>query len=74
MASSLERRVRNLEAGSGAECRECGFEVPRDWSNVKYEVIWYDEKDEDEGPEETVYCETCGEPIDIVITWGDAPD
>jgi hypothetical protein len=71
MTGSLQRRIRNLEAG-GRECPECGFDG--DWSKVKYEVAWCDDKDEDDGPHETVYCETCGEPVHIVVTWGDLPE
>ena len=69
MAGSLERRVRNLEAGGGKDCPECGFDG--DWSKVNYEVIWHDDPEEDDGPHETVYCETCGEPTNIVVTWLD---
>ena len=51
------------------DCPECGFDG--DWSKVNYEVIWHDDSEEDNGPHETVYCETCGEPTTIVVKWLD---
>jgi hypothetical protein len=71
VAGSLERRLKILEESSGGECPECGLAVPRHWSN--YTVEWCDSP-ADDGPDETVFCETCGEPVHIVVTWGDAPD
>lgn len=37
-------------------------------------MVWHDDKENDDGPKETVYCETCGEPVHLVVTWGDLPD
>lgn len=74
MAGSLggrTRRVRRLEAttGGGDRCPECGFDG--NYRNASIVVEWYDEEGTYDGPEETVYCETCGEPTDIVVTWQD---
>jgi hypothetical protein len=69
VARNLERRVRNLEAGGDKDCPECGFDG--DWSKVEYEVIWVDDPEEYDGPQESVYCETCGEPTTFVVTWLD---
>jgi hypothetical protein len=72
VAGSLERRIRNLETGR-RECPECGF--PGDWSKVTYTVEWCDSEAEDDGPEETVYCEACGEPVGpegAAVVWDDA--
>jgi hypothetical protein len=65
----LERRIKNLEDCSGRECPECGFDG--DWSKVKFEVEFWDGDEEHTGPEETTYCESCGAPAHIVLTWGD---
>jgi hypothetical protein len=69
--ASLERRIKNLEA-SGGECPECGFDG--DWSNVDIVVEWYDGEEEYTGPEETTYCETCGQPTETVVVWDDLID
>jgi hypothetical protein len=66
MAGSLNGRVRRLENGRVGPCEECGFDG--DWSNVEVVVDFYD------GPEETTYCETCGEPTDLVLVWDDLVD
>jgi hypothetical protein len=68
VAGSLERRIRNLETGR-RECPECGFDG--DCSKVKFTVEWCDSEAEDDGPEQTVYCEVCGEPVYLVVRWGD---
>jgi hypothetical protein len=68
---SLERRVKNLEA-RGGECPECGFDG--DWSDVDFVVEWWDGEEAYTGPEETTYCETCGEPTELVVTWQDLPE
>jgi hypothetical protein len=72
MSGRLNGRVRRLENGRTGPCPECGFDG--DWSKAKIEIDWRADKDEDNGPKETIYCETCGEPVHIVLTWGDAPD
>ena len=65
---SLSSRLKRLEGGKGVPCPECGFDGT--WKG--YEVVWdYDGGGEDEGPRETVYCETCRRPVHIVLTWGD---
>jgi len=64
VATSLERRVKALEGG-GSRCPECGFDG--DWSKVERVFT-------EDGPGENIYCGTCGRPIHIVLTWGDAPD
>ncbi len=69
MARSLETRVKQLEGGAGGECPECGFDG--DWSKIEFDLEWCDDPKEDDGPQESVYCETCGEPTTIVVTWGD---
>jgi hypothetical protein len=70
---SLERRIRWLEGRSGAsQCPECGFDG--DWSKVTFEVELCGAEGEDEGPEETVYCETCGTPVVTVVAWDDLRD
>jgi hypothetical protein len=66
---SLERRIRNLENGGRKECPECGFDGDR--SKIEYSVEWCDDPEEDDGPQENIYCETCGEPTTIVVTWDD---
>ena len=68
MARSLERRLAALEA-SGRRCPECGFDGNQ--TSIEYEVIWHDDPEEDDGPHETVYCETCGEPTNFVVKWLD---
>jgi len=68
VARSLERRLAALEA-SDWWCPECGFDGNQ--TNIEYEVIWHDDPEEGDGPHETVYCETCGEPTNFVVTWLD---
>jgi hypothetical protein len=70
VAGSLDGRVSRLENGRPAPCEECGFDG--DWSNVDIVVEWYAGK-EDTGPQKTTYCEGCGEPTAIVVTWDDIP-
>jgi hypothetical protein len=65
VAGSLEGRITKLENGGGRECPECGFDG--DWSKVELE--WCDHAEEEDVPQETVYCETCGQPTTIVVTW-----
>jgi len=68
VARSLERRLAALEA-SNRRCPECGSDG--NTTNIDYEVVWVDDPEEDDGPQESVYCETCGEPTTIVVTWRD---
>jgi predicted RNA-binding Zn-ribbon protein involved in translation (DUF1610 family) len=63
---SLQTRVKRLEGG-GQACPECGFDG--EWSKVETVTSWTED-----GTADNRYCETCGRPIHIVITWGDAPD
>jgi hypothetical protein len=37
-------------------------------------VEWWDGEEEYAGPEETTYCETCGEPKETVVVWDDLVD
>jgi hypothetical protein len=67
MPRRLNGRVNRLENGRVKPCEECGFDG--DVSDVGFEVEWADEA----GPEETIYCETCGEPTTIVVTWDGIP-
>ena len=67
----MNGRVRRLEDGRVGPCEECGFDG--DWSNVEIVVEWSDTPGEYDGPERTVYCETCGEPTTTVVTWDDIP-
>jgi hypothetical protein len=73
MSGRLNGRVSRLEIGRPVPCEECGFDG--DWSNVKIVVEWADLDGEGEytGPEKTSYCETCGEPTAIVVTWDGIP-
>jgi endogenous inhibitor of DNA gyrase (YacG/DUF329 family) len=67
----LERLERLEDTRSG--CPECGFDG--DWSKGTFELTFpLDVEGEEEGPEETVYCETCGTPVVIVVTWDDLRD
>ena len=70
MPGRLNGRVRRLEDGRLSPCEECGFDG--DWSNVEIVVEWHD-SEEDTGPRKTTYCETCGEPTAIVVTWDGIP-
>jgi hypothetical protein len=70
VAGSLDGRVKRLEHGRPAPCEECGFDG--NWSNVDIVVEWYAGK-EDTGPGKTIYCEGCGEPTTIVVTWEGIP-
>jgi hypothetical protein len=63
-ATNLEGRVKALE-GSGSRCPQCGFDG--DWSKVKPRVETRRAGD-GRRPE---YCDTCGRPLRIVLTWGD---
>jgi len=60
LTTTLERRVRSLEGGDGGECPECGFDG--DWSKVR--VIF-----EDAPSNRPKYCNTCGRPLRIVLSW-----
>jgi hypothetical protein len=60
---SLERRIRQLEGGTGGKCPRCGFDG--DWSKVRFQT----EIAHDKGKPE--WCVTCGRPTRIVLTWGD---
>jgi hypothetical protein len=70
VAGSLDGRVKRLENGRVKPCEECGFDG--DWSNGYIVIEWYD-GEQDTGPENTTYCETCGEPTAIVVTWDGIP-
>jgi hypothetical protein len=74
----LNGRVGRLENGSPQACPECGGGGAGGGAagnNDTYELVWVDEAEEEyDGPEETVYCETCGEPTEIVVTWEDLPN
>jgi hypothetical protein len=72
VAGSLDGRVKRLENGSAGPCEECGFDG--DWSNVEIVVEWYDGEEEYTGPEETTYCDLCGEPTETVAVWDDLLD
>lgn len=63
---SLDGRVRRLEERAG-ECPECGFDG--DWSKVDFVIEWWDGEEPYAGPEETTYCEHCGEPTEPVVVW-----
>lgn len=54
-------RLGRLEGAS--PCPECGGALA-----VEYEVVWEDGPDERFAPER---CKGCGEPLEIVVTWGD---
>ncbi len=48
----------------------CGWEP-----DMQVEVIWDDGwGDTPDSPDETTYCEACGRPDHIVITWGDVDE
>jgi hypothetical protein len=72
VAGSLDGRVSRLENGSAGPCTECGFDG--DWGNVDIVLEWYDTHGEYDGPEETTYCGTCGEPTCTVVVWDDLLD
>jgi hypothetical protein len=71
---NLARRLKKLETGGPRRrrCPECGFDG--DLSKVVPKVVWVTEPretEEDDRPRESVYCETCGEAVHVVVTWGD---
>lgn len=70
MATTLERRVAQLEATTdgGDKCPECG-NGPED-DKRPYEIVFVDEAPPDE------YCGTCGRALAITIymDWGDRPE
>lgn len=68
MSGRLEGRVSRLEDGHREPCEECGF----DGNRGSVDIEWYD-GEKDTGPEKTTYCESCGEPTEIIITWDDIP-
>ena len=59
---ALQTRVKRLEAGSGAECPECGFDG--DWSKVRTVM------DCPSADKRNRYCGTCGRSTHIVLKWG----
>jgi hypothetical protein len=62
VATSLERRIRTLEAGGGGvECPECGF--GGDWSKVRQ--VW----NPSSGDGSNRRCGTCCRPTRIVLIW-----
>ena len=67
MAGRLEGRITKLENSGGRECPECGFDG--DWSKVELEWCDHAEEEDDDFPQESVYCEPCGQPTTIVVTW-----
>lgn len=72
MVSSVQAKVSRLEAATGGggddgECPDCGWGGGDD-GNHRYEVTWVDPG----GPEDREeYCESCGQQLVIVLTWGD---
>jgi hypothetical protein len=69
VARSLQWRLAALEA-SNCRCPECGSDG-NPTNNIDYEVIWHDDPEEDDRPEETAYCEACGKPTTFIVTWQD---
>jgi hypothetical protein len=75
---SLERRIEWLEGRSGPEqCPECGHHGNS--SNIGYEIVWEDVEPLIEDPEKlkslkNKYCGTCGQAVELVVGWGEAPD
>ncbi len=71
---SIRGRLRRLE-GRSPQCPECGW-PPLPGEEVEVVVTWHDGwsddgHDEEEEPHtEPRYCEVCGEPDVIVVTWG----
>ncbi len=66
----MNGRVRRLE-GINWQCPECGW-PPAPGEKVEIEVHWpdLDEDSPDYEPErEPEYCQVCGEPDEIIITW-----
>ncbi len=63
MATRLQARIRQLEAGAGGKCPACGFDG--DWRKVKNVV------DPHAAHKRNRYCPTCGRPTHVVLTWGD---
>jgi hypothetical protein len=70
MPGRLNGRVKRLENGRQVPCEECGFDG--DLSSADIVVKWCD-SEEDTGPEKTTYCEGCGGPTVIVVTWDGIP-
>jgi hypothetical protein len=62
VATSLVMRVRQLEGGGGGKCPACGFDG--NWSKVRVVVNRHT------AHKRNRYCETCGRPTHIVLTWG----
>ena len=73
MASSIERRIRGLEAVYNDEpCPACGWDG--DWSKIEFVVDWDDMDRDDGGQDDPVgprWCETCGHQLEYVVTWAD---
>ena len=66
LGSGLAKRVSKLEelGPTSSACPACGFDG--DLSDM--ELVFAEDLEEDEEiPEESTYCPTCGGPIDIVI-------
>ncbi len=60
----IRRRIERLE-GRGGQCAVCGW-----GPDMQVDVIWDDGwGDTPDSPDETTYCEACGRPDHIVITW-----
>jgi hypothetical protein len=70
MPGRLDGRVKRLENGRRVPCEECGFDG--DWSSADIVLEWHD-SEEDTCPGKTTYCEGCGEPTAIVVTWDGIP-
>jgi hypothetical protein len=66
LGSGLAKRVSKLEEldPTNSPCLKCGF----DGDLSEMELIFAEDLEEDEEiPEESTYCPTCGGPVDIVI-------
>jgi hypothetical protein len=71
--SKIERRLYALESSAregmgGGSCPECGG--PPDGKpgpNDTYELLFVDPEEDSENE----WCQTCGRPIHITLTWGD---
>jgi hypothetical protein len=71
MTRGIDKRVRHLEAIHGREpCEECGFDG--DTSKVNHVVEWVDPAEI--GPGESAWCQTCGRPLKIVVSFNDPRD
>jgi hypothetical protein len=68
VAKVLERRVARLETSGGRRCPECGWD-PKSPPRMEVSVNL-----DGGGPDREIWCGTCGRPIHIIVTWGDAPD